>query len=91
VRRRKASAPAARYAGGGRRGDLLGRRIGPDAISKRGLNQHRVTIYDGRDAVGTVALTDGAFVAVTGTGEVVGSFDTLVAAARSLPAGGRDG
>jgi hypothetical protein len=40
-------------------------------------------VYDGRTALGTVELINDASIA--STGEVVGSFDTLVAAARSFP------
>jgi hypothetical protein len=45
-----------------------------------------LSITDGRTTLGTVELINGAFVAVVSTDEIVGSFDTLAAAARSLPA-----
>jgi len=49
-------------------------------------SSRQYAVTDGRIALGTVALINGAFVAVNRTGKVVGSFDTLAAAARSLPA-----
>jgi hypothetical protein len=59
--------------------------------SSRSSDSKQYTVTDGRTALGTVELISGAFVAIASTGEVVGSFNTLVAAARSFPAGGRDG
>ena len=54
--------------------------------SSRTSNPAQYHVTDGRTAIGTVELIDGAFVAVDSTGKTVGSFETLIAAARSLPA-----
>jgi hypothetical protein len=82
VRRRKAAAPAAPHANGSR--DFSSGQTGVQGL----IHTDHITqaVYDGRTALGTIELIDGAFVAVDSTGKVVGSFDTLKAAARSLPA-----
>jgi hypothetical protein len=59
------------------------------ALGKRApfsrTSAHTQYVTDGRVALGTVELIDGRYVAVASTSEVVGSFDTLPAASRSLP------
>jgi hypothetical protein len=47
-----------------------------------------LAIYDGRDRIGSVEIVDGGFIAIGITGKVVGSFNTLIDAARSLPVQG---
>jgi hypothetical protein len=57
------------------------RRRGPQSA-------RRVSICDGRDLVGVIDQIDDAYIAVDVTGEMIGKFASLRAAARALPGGG---
>ena len=65
-----------------RKGNALGNRI----PSSRTSNPRQYSVTDGRTTIGTVELIGSAFVTVDSTGEIVGSLNTLAAAARTFPA-----
>jgi hypothetical protein len=45
-------------------------------------------VTDGRDAVGTIRAAGGTFTAINTAGEIVGTFDTLIATSRAFTNGG---
>ena len=52
-------------------------------------NNARYSVSDGRETCGVVDLVDGGFVAVDITGNIIGKFATLLAAARAFGGGER--
>jgi hypothetical protein len=62
----------------------LGRRNGSEAIASHSANQRQVTICDGRDALGVVEFVNGNYTATDINGVIVGTFDSVLEAARSF-------
>jgi hypothetical protein len=62
----------------------------PQASERKADKPHgrRVAVYDGHDWIGSVEIVDGGFIAISITGKVVGTFETLSTATRSLPVQG---
>ena len=83
MRSRKASGLGANSAHEAPRGDLLGRRIGAEAISRRPLNQHRAR--RGRQCVGHVVVHEHGFAAVAADGKPRGFFSKQINAINTLP------
>jgi hypothetical protein len=67
---------------GDAREGIASRKCDPSSLCS---DSKQYSVTDGRTALGTVELTSGAFVAVDSSGEIIGAFDTLIAAVPAFP------